>query len=150
MKRLPPPRLLPVTISTMGLLLVVKCGILAKALLTDGRYVDAVVVTMAAAADHGAQKPASPHGPPLLPPPAAAPVTDGLPKAPQMPAISDSEKALLQELRQRRQELEARETTLKARESVVGASEKKLEERVTELQALRKALEEMDSARKQK
>ena len=63
MKRLPPPRLLPVTISTIALLLVVKCGILAKAVATDGHYADTAVVTLAIAADHGASGAKKPPNP---------------------------------------------------------------------------------------
>jgi flagellar motility protein MotE (MotC chaperone) len=145
--------LLPVTISTIALLLVVKCGILAKAVLTDGRYADTSVVTTANAADHGAssaKKPSNLPGPPLAPPPGAAAPVDGLAKGPQPPVVSDSEKALLQDLRQRRQDLEARETAVAGREAVLGASEKRLDARVAELQSLRRSLEDLEAARKQK
>ncbi|MEA2731986.1 MAG: hypothetical protein QOF70_6461, partial [Acetobacteraceae bacterium] len=64
--------------------------------------------------------------------------------------VSDSEKALLQELRQRRQNLDQRADAITARESVQIATEQKLTTRVDELQALQKKLETLDAAQKQK
>jgi flagellar motility protein MotE (MotC chaperone) len=157
MKRVPLPRLLPVTISMLAVLLVVKTGILVKAALTDGHYVDTAVVTQAnAAGPEGAEakKPANMASPPLSPPPTGAPVaaeqSTAIAKGPPPPAISDSEKALLQELRHRRSELEARESALAGRESLLIASQKTLDARVTELQGLRKGLEDLDAARRQR
>ncbi|MBS0639012.1 MAG: hypothetical protein U1E70_19685 [Acetobacteraceae bacterium] len=160
MKRLPPPRLLPVTISTMALLLAVKGGMLTAALLTDGVVGGTPVVTLAKAADHGATpskrdppaptKHGGPQAPPLSPPPPDGPSPDAIAKGPPPPVITESEKALLQDLRQRRQELDAREAAAATREAVLGASQKKLEERVSELQALRRSLEDLEAARQQK
>ena len=63
--------------------------------------------------------------------------------------MTDSEKAVLLELRDRRQELEARESTLTSRESMLSAAEKKLSARVEELQALQKQLESLDTSHRQ-
>jgi flagellar motility protein MotE (MotC chaperone) len=69
---------------------------------------------------------------------------------PQDPPISDSERAILLELRQRREQLEAREVTLATREAVLTATERKLSGRVEELQALQKKLEALDASRAQR
>jgi flagellar motility protein MotE (MotC chaperone) len=157
MKRVPLPRLLPVTISMLAVLLVVKTGILVKAALTDGHYVDTAVVTQAnAAGQEGAEakKPANMASPPLSPPPSGAPVaaesSAAIAKGPPPLTISDSEKALLQDLRRRRGEIDARESALASRESLLIASQKTLDERVAELQGLRKGLEDLDAARRQR
>jgi flagellar motility protein MotE (MotC chaperone) len=76
----------------------------------------------------------------------AAPVAPAEPK-PEAPTISDSERAVLLELRQRRQELDARETALATRESVLGAAERKVAARVEELQALQNQLQNLDASR---
>jgi flagellar motility protein MotE (MotC chaperone) len=66
------------------------------------------------------------------------------------PPVSDSERALLQDLRQRRKELDARADAVTARESLMAATEQKLTARVGELQKLQKKLESLDTAQKQK
>jgi flagellar motility protein MotE (MotC chaperone) len=71
------------------------------------------------------------------------------PEPPGPPPISDSEKAVLLELRQRRQELEAREATIASRESLVTAAEQKLSSRVEELRELQRKLESLDDTRQQ-
>ncbi len=158
MMKLPAPRLLPVTISAIAVLLIVKCGILVQAAVTDGRRADGVVFAQANAADTGVA-PAAGQSPPLSPPPAHPPTgahtkpAEAVPSQPPVPAqppVSESERIILQALRQRRKELDTREAALAARESVLTASEQKLAGRVGELQALQKDLEGLDSARKQK
>jgi flagellar motility protein MotE (MotC chaperone) len=64
--------------------------------------------------------------------------------------MTESEKALLQDLRQRRQELDSRAAAVAARESVLVATEQKLSVRVAELQALQQKLEGLDAAQKQR
>jgi flagellar motility protein MotE (MotC chaperone) len=161
--RLPAPRLLPVTITTIAALLLVKCGVLLQALVSDGRRSDGVMVVAANAADADTDRPKPPPNlaAPLSSPPAAtkARADDGnaAPQAATQPLaspapepVSDSEKAILQDLRQRRRELDAREAAVAARESMLAASEQKLAARVSELQALQGRLEGMDAAAKQK
>ncbi len=172
MMKLPPPRLLPVTITIISVLLVVKCGVLLHAAVSDGRHPDGVIVAAAnaAGAEKEHAKPATAHSPPLLPPPsdpvkgdsahaaATAPASpQGAASPPVRPAaseapspVSESEKTILQELRQRRKEIDTRENTVSARESVLTAAEQKLAVRVNELQALQQKLETLDSAQKQK
>ena len=64
--------------------------------------------------------------------------------------MTDAERTVLLELRQRRQELDARDAALATRESVLAAAEQKLSARVAELQALQKKLEALDAARKER
>jgi flagellar motility protein MotE (MotC chaperone) len=127
--RLPAPRLLPVTIVAMVLVLLVRSVALVRA---------------AAPADAPATAAAAPPAPaaPLTPPPPAPP-----PPAPA-PPISDGERALLLDLRQRRGELEAREAALAQRESVLAAAEARLSARIGELDGLQKRLEALDAARR--
>jgi flagellar motility protein MotE (MotC chaperone) len=66
------------------------------------------------------------------------------------PTVTDGEKKVLQELRQRRQELDAREQAVMAREAVLAAAEHKLDQRVAELQALQQHLEALEAARQQR
>jgi flagellar motility protein MotE (MotC chaperone) len=66
------------------------------------------------------------------------------------PPVTDSERAVLLELRQRREELDARDAALAARESVLVAAGEKLSARVAELQVLQKKLEALDAARRER
>lgn len=159
MLKVPAPRLLPATIAAIGALLAVKCGVLLQVVVTHGAIPDGAMVAVANAASteqvKGNTKPAATSPPPSTPPkagapeaqapiPAHAPVPDG------PPPVSDSEKALLQELRQRRQDLDKRADLIASRESVLIATEQKLTARVNEMQVLQKKLESLDSAQKQK
>jgi flagellar motility protein MotE (MotC chaperone) len=69
---------------------------------------------------------------------------------PPTPAVSDGERAVLLELRQRRQELDARDTALAAREATLAAAELRLTARVGELQSLQHKLEELEQTRQQR
>jgi flagellar motility protein MotE (MotC chaperone) len=166
---IPTPRLLPSTMAFMAVLLVVKSGILIHAAVFDGLKSDPTMVTPAqAASEPGRGKPVAGGAPPSIPAPsktnAAADATKPVgtvksdvgkqpdatrPAESEAQAISASEKALLQDLRQRRKELDAQADALKARETVLAAAEQKLSARVVELQALQKKLEALDAARKQ-
>ena len=72
------------------------------------------------------------------------------PRNPRAPPVTDAERTVLLELRQRREELDARDAALAARESVLAAAEQKLSARVAELQALQKKLEALETARKER
>ena len=176
MLKIPAPRLLPATILAVGGLLVLKCGILLQVGFTHGPKPDSAIVAAAHAAGTEAAKEqpkpagaetskervkppagkeaAKEHGAPAsgsTPPPAdpkQAASTSAVAEGP--PPVSESEKALLQELRQRRQELDARAEAVATRESLLAATEQKLANRVTELQILQKKLEGLDTAQKQK
>jgi len=180
MLNIPLPRLLPTAIAAMVTLLVLKCGGLVQGAIThaDRPRDVTVMVSSAVGAEHlqeppkpvaasaaptassAGQKPASAQkavtqgasaaagqATPASAPAAAADATDA---ALAPPPVSDSEKALLQELRQRRKELDARAAAVSTRESVLAAAEQKLGARVGELQSLQKRLEVLDAAQKQK
>ena len=132
-------RLLPLTICLLASLLVVKSASFVRMIAGAGEVVGQTVLPAAQAAVHGeAAKVAA----------AVAPAPE--PKPQQDPAISDSERTLLQELRQRREQLEAREAGLAMREAVLGATERKLAGRIDELQSLQKKLEAMENSRTQR
>ena len=143
--KIPAPRLLPMTIATLAALLTVKCGDLLEAALSEGHTTPVGMVTAAkaAAAEPQSEKAKPPPAPEQKPPPAAA-----MPEGP--PPVSDSERAVLLDLRQRRKELDALADSLTAREAVLAATEQKLSARVAELQSLQKRLEVLDTARQQK
>jgi flagellar motility protein MotE (MotC chaperone) len=63
------------------------------------------------------------------------------------PPISDSERALLLDLRGRRAELDAQAAALAVREATLGAAEKRLAGRLDELNALQKRLEALEAER---
>jgi flagellar motility protein MotE (MotC chaperone) len=76
-------------------------------------------------------------------------VEDKQPPRDTAPPMTDGEKTILMQLRERRQELESREAALAARESLLAATDRKLAERVDELQSLQKKLESLDASHKQ-
>jgi flagellar motility protein MotE (MotC chaperone) len=118
-----------------------------------------MVAAANAASTDQTKEPAKP-APPTAPQKPAAPTTSATgasgsaASAPTAkdgpPPVSESERVLLQELRQRRLDLDAQAAALKTRESVLVATEQKLSVRLTELQALQKKLEGLDAAQKQK
>jgi flagellar motility protein MotE (MotC chaperone) len=152
------PRLLPMTIATLAALLMLKCGILLQAVVTHGGKPDMVAAANAASTERSpeapaAAAPAAPH--PKPPADGAMPAAAQKPTAPSPAAgnnqpVSETERALLQDLRQRRQELDALAASMATRESVMTAAEQKLATRTAELQTLQKKLEGLDAAQKQK
>ncbi|HEX3996096.1 MAG TPA: hypothetical protein VHX39_33410 [Acetobacteraceae bacterium] len=147
MLKIPAPRLLPATIATLAALLVLKCVVLVQAVVTNDVTSGGAMVTVAnAASSDQTREPAKPAAAQQKPPAPAAPASP--PAAP--PPMSDSERSLLQDLRQRRQELDARAVALKTRESMLVAAEQKLSARLEQLQALQKKLEYLDAAQQQK
>jgi flagellar motility protein MotE (MotC chaperone) len=143
-----PPRLLPATIAVLAMVLVAKAGVLVRSAID--RDEPASVITAARAAGPEApastEKPAAKSKQPAAPPPHAA----DLPTVPDGPApMTDGEKAVLLDLRARREQLDAREAALTARESTLAAAEKKLTAQIGELQALQQRLEALDASRKQ-
>lgn len=150
--RVPSPRLLPLTIAALAVLLALKAATALIVLvpgLQPGALAPLVAPALASAAhgeakNEGARRPDPPNGADGKPSaPAAA-----SPPAPQEQAVSEAERALLLDLRQRRQVLDAREAALGVREQVLGAAEKRLSDRVSELQSLQTRLEELEAARK--
>lgn len=120
------PRLLPITIGAMLMLMGIKAIGLVRA------------ATPEAPPAAVSQKP-----PPTPPPVAVAPV----PVPPKPVEISESERGLLLDLRRRRGELEAREAALVSRDAVLAATEKRLNARLDELAGLQSKLEVLEQAR---
>jgi flagellar motility protein MotE (MotC chaperone) len=160
MRKVDLPRLLPMTIATLAALLTLKCGILLQAVVTHGGRSDSVMVAAANAAsterspEAPAAPPPAPHPKPAADSATPAPATQkpaaSSPGSQSPPPVSETELALLQDLRQRRQELDALAASVTTRESVMTAAEQKLATRMGELQALQKKLEGLDAAQKQK
>lgn len=73
-----------------------------------------------------------------------------VPSPPQEPPVSDSERALLLDLRARRTQIEAREQALATRDAVLAAAERRITERVEQLQALQARLESLDGTRRER
>ena len=156
MLKVPAPRLLPTTITAMAALLLLKCGVLLQAAVNhDAKFDSAMVASARAASSDETKEPARP-APPERPKAAApAPSKQAPPQASAEqqagpPAVTDGEKALLQELRQRRQDLDARAEVIATRESLLVAAEQKLTARVAEMQALQAKLQGLDADQKQK
>lgn len=155
------PRLLPVTMVALAALLAVKSTHLVRAALPAKAAELSHQTAKAAEPPREAKLASAAPSRPSAPSSAAAPhsaagagdkreavpVTAPPMAAPEIPPIGDSERALLLELRQRRQELDGRSAALAAREAVVAAAERKLESRVDELSALQARLEALERAR---
>jgi flagellar motility protein MotE (MotC chaperone) len=135
---LPRARLLPATIVAMSLLLAVKSITLVRAATSQG---DAPKATQADAAP----SPATASTPVPNAPVTVPASTQG---AGAVPTISDAERALLLDLRHRRDELDGRARELDERNAVLTAAQAKLAARVEELNALQAKLEALESARK--
>ena len=142
--RVPTPRWLPATIGVLAGLLAVKSVTLVRAVIAPGTVGDVSFLSSNAVASAAPSTPAEPKKSQPAPPPP-------LPAAEQPPAeppMTASEKAVLLELRQRRQDLDARAGALGERESLLAAAEQKLAARVDELQALQQRLEAMGAERR--
>ena len=141
-KRLPnlAPRLLPLTVFCLGCLLALKSVSLVRAA--------APATTTTTPAPTHATTPPPASAPSAAPAAAPAPTPADQPSGP--PPISNSERAVLLELRQRRQELEAREQTIAAREALLAAAERKISARVEELRTLQTRLEALDTTRRER
>jgi flagellar motility protein MotE (MotC chaperone) len=141
MPRLRWPRLLPITICALGGLLAVKSMELVRVTATTAEQGRAMI-TAAQAATPAAVDRVAPASAPAQP--VATPNVDNA-----MP-ISDGERIVLLELRQRREQLDAREAAVIERESLLTATGQKLSARVAELQALQKKLEALDAMRQER
>ncbi len=145
MPPLRPLRLLPVTVAVLALVLVAKAGALVRSAIDRGEPAS-VITTAQAAGPEGHAAAEKPTGKPAQPPP---PVADVAPIPEGPPPMTDGEKAVLLDLRARREQLDARETALAGRESMLTAAEKKLSAQIGELQALQQRLEALEASRKQ-
>jgi flagellar motility protein MotE (MotC chaperone) len=160
------PRLLPVTIAVLALVLVAKAEVLVRSAIDRGEPASVIAAARAAGPDAPApsdkasqpgkagqpekvgqpEKAGAKPGQPAAPPPHAA----DIPPVPEGPApMTDGEKAVLLDLRARREQLDARDAALANRESMAAAAEKKLSAQIGELQALQQRLEALDAGRKE-
>ncbi len=141
--RLIRPRLLPVTMLTMSALLLVKTFLLVEAAAQEA--------APPAKAEQAAPAPPPSSTPPVLPGAtpmaAAAPDAQAVAKPPEPPAISDAERAVLLDLRQRRETMEATSHELDLRQAELAAADRRLSERVQQLSALQARLESMEADR---
>jgi flagellar motility protein MotE (MotC chaperone) len=162
---LPAPRLLPVTIAVLAALLAVKTIDLARYAAAVRYDAGAAVMAQARAATPDTPPPAAPGaakvaGSPTAAAPAAPSAVPASPSpaspSPASPspapplAISEGERAILLDLRQRRQQLDARDAALAARESILAAAEQKLEAQAQALTALQKKLQDLEDVRTQR
>jgi flagellar motility protein MotE (MotC chaperone) len=136
------PRLLPITIFALAGLLAAKSAELVRVAAAAAEQGKPAVTTAQAAPPAAPEHPAPASAPA---PPVAAPTA-----ADSATPVSDGERTVLLELRQRRQELDGREAALAERESLLTAAEQKLSARVAELQALQTKLEALDATRQQR
>jgi flagellar motility protein MotE (MotC chaperone) len=145
---IPMPRLLPVTIAALACLLAMKSVDMVRAAVPAGRM---PLMSRATEVADGPPTDPPPPGRSVKQPAGEAPAVAAPPAVPQgPPPISESEKAVLLELRQRRTDLDSRESAVKARESVLTAAEQKLTGRVEELQSLQARLEGLEAGRRQR
>lgn len=136
--RLSPPRLLPMTIVVMLLLLSAKAVTFAK---------DAGV---ALGITSGSSPSTSTSSAPTTDISNALPATETGVKQPPVTDISKPERALLQDLRKRREQLDIREHALEERNSVMEATEEQLQSKIDHLNELQGHLDQVDAARKQR
>ncbi|MBR0643452.1 MotE family protein [Plastoroseomonas hellenica] len=145
------PRILPVAVTAMGALFLLKAETLwrsAKA--PSGQAAASAAFAMIAPA-RASEETRAPAATPAAaaapaPAPAAALPPTASPAAAPDPAIA-AERAVLEQLRARRAELEAREQAAVQREVMLAAAERRLQQRIEELSAMRRRLEAMESAR---
>jgi len=84
---------------------------------------------------------------PAAAPPAAAPPPPQAAPANQPPAISSSERAILERLQERRQELDTRQRELEMRENLLRATERRMEQRINELRELESRITSQEQRR---
>lgn len=151
-------RLLPFVIVTLAALLAVRIAALAigvpLAPATDGA-VGLPIVPAALAARHESEASPPPRAAPASTAPAApaapAPAeTAATPAAPRFAQPSAAELTVLEDLRARRLALEERERSITEREAVVVAAERRLAERIAELERLQQRMEALDQAARQR
>ena len=137
---IPAPRLLPLTICAMVVLLVARSGeiVLAATNADKPAAQEAAAAAAAPPSDsaHDAAQPAAPAEP-----------QGEKPATPAEQVVTDSERALLLDLRKRREALDQRDSAIAARETALGAVETRLNTRFAELQQLQAKLEDLEKQR---
>ncbi len=141
--RIAAPRMLPATIVALAALLGMKSVGLVRAV------APAFAAMQTSPGAPGGTLGDAPAGTVTAEPGAiGAPAATSAAPAPPAPAISPEERALLVDLRQRRDRLDARARALAARELLLAAAERRLDQRVAELKLLQGKLQALDTARR--
>jgi flagellar motility protein MotE (MotC chaperone) len=136
------PRLLPATIVAMALLLVLKSMSLVWA------ATGAAPGPAQGAPEGGGAKVAAAAGPAPVAVAAPAPAARPAPAQDTAAPVSEAERALLLDLRHRREALDARGRALDQRSAMLAAAENRLTARVDELGALQTKLEQLEADRR--
>ncbi len=139
--RLKAPRLLTTTIGAMSALLMVKSITLVQAATEEpggGMAAQAEPPPASMKTDNAAKDVTKPVAPAAAALPGAAPTA---------PPMSESERAVLMSLRERREALEERARALDQRAAELAAADKRLEDRVAQLTALQTRLESLEANR---
>jgi flagellar motility protein MotE (MotC chaperone) len=137
--RLLTPRLLPLTIVAMFALLLVKTLLLVEAAAQEATP-PAKAEQITPPPQMGAPQAAGSAG-------ASTVGVQAVGKPPEPPAISDAERAVLLDLRQRRETLEEKSRAMDLREAELMAADRRLSDRVQQLTALQARLESMEADR---
>ena len=138
-------RLLPLVIASLALLAGFKVAVLGLGLSNASPLASAGRAVFPPAQASSAPAPARPT--PAPPPPVTAVPVEA---PPAEPPVSDSERALLQDLRARRLELDTRDKAVAAREALLAAAERRLSERVEQLGQLQAKLEALEETRRER
>lgn len=149
-------RLLPFVIVTLAALLAVRIAALAIGIplapAPDGAVGLPIVPAAFAARNDGEAAAPAPAQTPARPA-AAAPAETApapAPAAPRFAQPSAAELTVLEDLRARRLALDERERSITEREAVVVAAERRLAERIAELERLQQRMEALDQAARQR
>ena len=138
-RSIPAPRLLPLTILAMLVVLVVRSGEIVLAATNAEKPATQESAPAPAAPSKAGYDAANPAAPPE---PAGE-----KPAAPAEQIVTSSERALLLDLRKRRETLDQRDSAIAARETALGAVETRLNARFVELQQLQAKLEDLEKQR---
>lgn len=135
-------RLLPVLIGTAGIFLTLRIGALASSASPEPKSPEPTATEAPAHAEEAkAEAPAAAEHAPVAAEPAAAPAI--------AQAQTKGEAEVLQNLSERRAALDEREHDLTMREQLIGVTEKRVEERLTELKDLETRLNAMLAKREE-
>ena len=151
-------RPLPLSVVTMALLVMVKLvGVmqaLGPSLASAGASAGRTMLPSAIAAEtkHDAPPapvPAAAHQTPAPQLSASQPTGIQPSVAPVVPAPSDAERALLVDLRARREALDSRAQTIESRDALLKAAERGLADRLSQLTAMQTRLETLEKSRRE-
>lgn len=134
-------RLLPGLMAVIAVAILVKAGSFAadvSQFTASAMAQEAEAESDAPDEDAGPEAPASPSDEPETPPAAGS---EALEDFAAVSGISGSERALLEDLRKRRRELEKREQDAALREQLLASTERRIDEKIAQLQTLESRIE---------